>query len=145
MQLITNMLFLQSHFSLKKGAAALGIGTDSVILIKCDERWAWICNPCWLAICKFHTYVYLLVWKQVMTMGAENLAAILAIAIHFLFHTGSCLESWDGVPQCHGAFHGPWLSQNLVKSIKIFCTKMVHKDIHQHQQLDHWFMVMSSF
>ncbi|EAW86104.1 glutamate decarboxylase 2 (pancreatic islets and brain, 65kDa), isoform CRA_c [Homo sapiens] len=27
-----------SHFSLKKGAAALGIGTDSVILIKCDER-----------------------------------------------------------------------------------------------------------
>lgn len=45
MQLITNMLFLQSHFSLKKGAAALGIGTDSVILIKCDERWAWICNP----------------------------------------------------------------------------------------------------
>lgn len=28
---------LQSHFSLKKGAAALGIGTNSVILIKCDE------------------------------------------------------------------------------------------------------------
>ncbi|XP_073533633.1 glutamate decarboxylase 2 [Phyllobates terribilis] len=27
-----------SHFSVKKGAAALGIGTDSVILIKCDER-----------------------------------------------------------------------------------------------------------
>lgn len=30
----------QSHFSVKKGAAALGIGTDSVILIKCDERYA---------------------------------------------------------------------------------------------------------
>ncbi|KAF4788489.1 Glutamate decarboxylase 2 [Turdus rufiventris] len=27
-----------SHFSVKKGAAALGIGTDSVILIRCDER-----------------------------------------------------------------------------------------------------------
>ncbi|XP_043922084.1 glutamate decarboxylase 2 [Protopterus annectens] len=27
-----------SHFSVKKGAAALGIGTDSVILIKCDDR-----------------------------------------------------------------------------------------------------------
>ncbi|KAL7976534.1 hypothetical protein Chor_008483 [Crotalus horridus] len=26
-----------SHFSVKKGAAALGIGTDSVILIRCDE------------------------------------------------------------------------------------------------------------
>ncbi|EMP37024.1 Glutamate decarboxylase 2 [Chelonia mydas] len=28
----------ESHFSVKKGAAALGIGTDSVILIRCDER-----------------------------------------------------------------------------------------------------------
>ncbi|KAI1242645.1 hypothetical protein IHE44_0000182 [Lamprotornis superbus] len=28
----------KSHFSVKKGAAALGIGTDSVILIRCDER-----------------------------------------------------------------------------------------------------------
>ncbi|ETE66655.1 Glutamate decarboxylase 2, partial [Ophiophagus hannah] len=27
-----------SHFSVKKGAAALGIGTDSVVLIRCDER-----------------------------------------------------------------------------------------------------------
>lgn len=31
-------VFFQSHFSVKKGAAALGIGTDSVILIRCDER-----------------------------------------------------------------------------------------------------------
>uniref|UniRef100_A0A8B9IQU1 Glutamate decarboxylase 2 n=1 Tax=Anser cygnoides TaxID=8845 RepID=A0A8B9IQU1_ANSCY len=29
-----------SHFSVKKGAAALGIGTDSVILIRCDERYS---------------------------------------------------------------------------------------------------------
>lgn len=28
----------QSHFSIKKGAAALGIGTESVICIKADER-----------------------------------------------------------------------------------------------------------
>lgn len=35
------MFFLhlfQSHFSIKKGAAALGIGTESVICIKADER-----------------------------------------------------------------------------------------------------------
>lgn len=29
---------LQSHFSIKKGAAALGIGTESVICIKADQR-----------------------------------------------------------------------------------------------------------
>lgn len=38
-----SMLFVvffvfQSHFSIKKGAAALGIGTESVICIKADER-----------------------------------------------------------------------------------------------------------
>lgn len=32
----------QSHFSIKKGAAALGIGTESVICIKADERLVWI-------------------------------------------------------------------------------------------------------
>lgn len=31
------LLFCQSHFSIKKGAAALGIGTESVICIKADE------------------------------------------------------------------------------------------------------------
>lgn len=85
MQLITDMLFLQSHFSLKKGAAALGIGTDSVILIKCDERWAWICNPFWLAICKVHTYICLLVWKQVITIGIENLALSWPLSFTYFF------------------------------------------------------------
>ncbi|KAI4538022.1 hypothetical protein MG293_011425 [Ovis ammon polii] len=36
-----------SHFSLKKGAAALGIGTDSVILIKCDESFLKESLDCW--------------------------------------------------------------------------------------------------
>lgn len=38
---LKKMFFLhlfQSHFSIKKGAAALGIGTESVICIKADER-----------------------------------------------------------------------------------------------------------
>uniref|UniRef100_F6VMM8 Glutamate decarboxylase 2 n=1 Tax=Monodelphis domestica TaxID=13616 RepID=F6VMM8_MONDO len=35
---ITISYMTSYHFSVKKGAAALGIGTDSVILIKCDER-----------------------------------------------------------------------------------------------------------
>jgi len=30
--------FLQSHYSIKKAGAALGFGTDNVILIKCNER-----------------------------------------------------------------------------------------------------------
>uniref|UniRef100_A0A3B4ZZ16 Glutamate decarboxylase 2 n=1 Tax=Stegastes partitus TaxID=144197 RepID=A0A3B4ZZ16_9TELE len=33
-------LVFQSHFSIKKGAAALGIGTESVICIKADERYS---------------------------------------------------------------------------------------------------------
>lgn len=32
------VFIFQSHFSIKKGAAALGIGTESVICIKVDER-----------------------------------------------------------------------------------------------------------
>lgn len=31
-------LLLQSHYSIKKAGAALGFGTDNVILIKCNER-----------------------------------------------------------------------------------------------------------
>lgn len=39
--LMTDCAF-QSHFSIKKGAAALGIGTESVICIKADERLVWL-------------------------------------------------------------------------------------------------------
>lgn len=30
-------IFSQSHYSVKKGAAFLGIGTDNVVLVKVDE------------------------------------------------------------------------------------------------------------
>ena len=39
MQLLTSSIpLLQSHYSIKKAGAALGFGTDNVILIKCNER-----------------------------------------------------------------------------------------------------------
>lgn len=38
LQFLFVSLVCQSHFSIKKGAAALGIGTESVICIKADER-----------------------------------------------------------------------------------------------------------
>lgn len=32
------LLFLQSHYSIKKASAALGFGTENLILLKTDER-----------------------------------------------------------------------------------------------------------
>lgn len=29
---------IQSHYSLKKSAAVLGLGTDNMVMVKCDER-----------------------------------------------------------------------------------------------------------
>lgn len=29
---------IQSHYSLKKSAAVLGLGTDNMVVVKCDER-----------------------------------------------------------------------------------------------------------
>lgn len=34
----SSLCLLQSHYSIKKAGAALGFGTDNVILIKCNER-----------------------------------------------------------------------------------------------------------
>lgn len=36
--LTSSIPLLQSHYSIKKAGAALGFGTDNVILIKCNER-----------------------------------------------------------------------------------------------------------
>lgn len=36
--LTSSLCLLQSHYSIKKAGAALGFGTDNVILIKCNER-----------------------------------------------------------------------------------------------------------
>lgn len=30
---------IQSHYSVKKSAAVLGLGTENVVVVKCDERW----------------------------------------------------------------------------------------------------------
>ena len=30
---------IQSHYSVKKSAAVLGMGSDNVVMVKCDERW----------------------------------------------------------------------------------------------------------
>lgn len=42
--LMNGSLFsLQSHYSVQKSAAALGLGRRSVVMVACDERW--VC-PC---------------------------------------------------------------------------------------------------
>lgn len=37
-----DLLFLQSHYSIKKASAALGFGTENLILLKTDERFVFI-------------------------------------------------------------------------------------------------------
>ena len=137
---------LQSHFSLKKGAAALGIGTDSVILIKCDERWAWICNPCWLAVCSLYTYA-LKVWKQVMTCRAQT--CLLASCWSSLFLFPSCLESWDVVPQWRRGIHrlllNPylcWINQNFLHREGAE-GHLSSGHLSSSQRVENWFMEVS--
>lgn len=39
---ITVKFLFQSHYSIKKASAALGFGTENVILLNTDERSAWL-------------------------------------------------------------------------------------------------------
>lgn len=120
---------LQSHFSLKKGAAALGIGTDSVILIKCDERWVHL-QPSLVSSLQL-PHVYLSVQMQALTVGWGAKPPPCRLAVRRFFLTWAL--AWSPGTLFLNAIEPSmaldWVG-TFVKSIKIFFTKKVWKDIH---------------